>query len=609
LGTAIGAALDPPPEEPRVRPLVTVVPLYHDQIEKGGVGFVAPRVPTNVSGFFFFGRKPNGRTEFFAAGGTDSALRTSLNTAVQYAGRLTALQKARAREIVRDRAGSPETLDAARELVRAGPLYATEYKVELPHSGGEGPARTGLLGLAVATVFLLGALPAVRLGGVLAWCVGPRISLAALLGALLFAGAAAYAIGGTTRELRVLLIAVVLVSPLRGALEGLLSIVDVPRGFLLVNLVQPALIGAGALAFLAWPREQRQSMHPGLVAGWIAIAAAAALDILTQTVGPTVYAIGLVQYLLYPTFALLLWQAMGKEDSHRFAELLILGALAVSISIGLEVIDLLKFPESVPGRSLPKPRYGGTTGSFIHAGILLGTTIPLAVGWAVSRRTRAGVALGVGAMIALIAGLALTLGRGGFVIAAIALVLLFIASGSKVRLRMLAIGVLAVAIALPVSFAAGRSPTSIVERGRTFTKPNQSVVNRGHWRVMRHALERYWDSPLPERLFGRGLAATGNAARVAGGVPDVTDNYLLKVLAETGIVGLLAIGAFLIWALSVFWRATFGSEDALLAAAGAAGLALSADFMLLPVLEIQVLSMVWWLLLATSLRSREAASP
>ena len=99
----------------------------------------------------------------------------------------------------------------------------------------------------------------------------------------------------------------IILSTLRGALLGLSNQINLPDGLTAVNAIQPALIAGCAAAVLLerrlrFPRDTR----PLLVA-WVLIAAVAILDFGTQTVGFHLYAIGLAQYLTYPTMAVLPW--------------------------------------------------------------------------------------------------------------------------------------------------------------------------------------------------------------------------------------------------------------------------------------------------------------
>jgi O-antigen ligase len=118
------------------------------------------------------------------------------------------------------------------------------------------------------------------------------------------------------------------------------------------------------------------------------------------------------------------------------------------------------------------------------------------------------------------------------------------------------------------------------------------------------ALRRFDHAPLPQKVLGQGLAATGNTRKLAGLEPISTESYVLKLLVEVGIVGLLAIGAILIWALAVFirlaWRARGRPEVQSLAAAGV-GLTLYAA--IYPTLEPQLTALTWWLLLVLALKA------
>jgi O-antigen ligase len=89
------------------------------------------------------------------------------------------------------------------------------------------------------------------------------------------------------------------------------------------------------------------------------------------------------------------------------------------------------------------------------------------------------------------------------------------------------------------------------------------------------------------------------------------ESYYLKLLVETGVVGLVLLGGFLLWALVIFALGAWRPASLWAASVAAAGLGLSLYNVIYPALETQILSMTWWLLFALCLRARlhEPGSP
>jgi O-antigen ligase len=307
-------------------------------------------------------------------------------------------------------------------------------------------------------------------------------------------------------------------------------------------------------------------------------------------------------------FAVVLWQALGPDEGRRLAVLLIWLSIGVAISVALQAAGLVSFSESVSGEGLSTPRYGGATGSFIHASIFLGTAIPILAGWLLAQRSRAGVVRGAIGLAVLLGGLALTFGRAGVGIAAIGLVLLFLASPWRTRLQILAVAAAALAIAIPASWAAGRSPSGLADRLAGVVDPDDPG-NEARIRGQEHALNTFRDAPPSEKVLGNGLASTGNARKLASLGSASTESFVLKLLVETGLVGLIAIGAVLIWTAAVFLRLCFSSVPPLAKGVGAAGFGLFVDGFLFQTLEVQLIAMTWWLMLVIALRERRLSRP
>ena len=436
---------------------------------------------------------------------------------------------------------------------------------------------------------------------------GPELTYTLLTGLTFGAMGLAFALRGE-REVRLLLAAVVLITPFRGAVLASLEAIGAPGATLIVNAIQPALVLSAALGVLALGRTRVRPMPAILAAGVMVIAAVCAVNVLTQTVGLTVFAIGAAQYLTYPVFALALWQVLGPDGGRLAARALIWLGLAVSLTVAIEAVGLVSFEQSLSGEGLETARYGGATGSFLHASIFIGTTIPILAGWLLGQHSRAGALAGALGLSVLIGGLALTFGRAGIGIAAIGVLLLFLASPWRTRFRMLAVGVVALAIALPISWAAGRAPDKLFDRVVAVVDPDDSG-NRARIRGQKAAFNNWRDSSLAEHVLGDGLASTGNARRLASLGSQSPESFMLKLLVETGIVGLLTIGAILIWTAILFLRVCFSAAPPLVKGVGAAGFGLFVDGFFYQTLEVQLIAMTWWLLLVIALRQLTVARP
>jgi hypothetical protein len=323
-------------------------------------------------------------------------------------------------------------------------------------------------------------------------------------------------------------------------------------------------------------------------------------------VGLKLYAIGFAQYLVYPTLAVLAWPLLERRDRDRLVFALAGLGVLVAVSIFLEA-EGVPFVEAVraaaPGGGI---RYGGATGSYLHASIFLGTTAVLTAGALLSRWSRRGALVGTGALGVILAGLGLTYSRGGVAIAAIGLVvLLVVLRGARPRLTLIAVAVVATGIGLGLSAVIGASPAQVASRTGSGTSIQADRGNQLRLEAMRDAIHDYKQLPALEKAIGQGLASTGNAGKLASTNPNPTESYPLKLLLEVGIVGLLAIGAIIVWAVVRFAMLAWSATDPLLKGVGAAGLALSADALAYPTLEVQLIALVWWLLVVLCLGPRD----
>jgi hypothetical protein len=426
----------------------------------------------------------------------------------------------------------------------------------------------------------------------------------------------------------VVLGALLIIAPMRGGVLALAYEVGISNPSLTVNALQPTMIAAAALAALG--RGILHITSPGgvmIVVGWLTFAVSAILNVATQTVGLEIYVLGLGQYLTYPTMAVLAWVALRPTHLETMSRVFLALAVLVSVSLVLEAFGLARFEESSPPTAahLSLPRWGGSTGSYLHASIFLGTAAVLAAGTAIGsagwrRNLVAGATLSV-----LFGGLFLTNSRGGFAIASFGVLALLIAKGWSTRLKLVSAVTASVALGLTMAYlvtigsnppvasssAADQRATvgGLTERLETSADLRGDSAHRLRLEAMKRAATRFLDAPVPQQLFGEGVAATGNTRKLADARPVATESLPLKYLVEVGVVGSLLIAAFMLWAVLVFlrvlWRSCRSRLVSVEAGIAAAALALSGYGIAFPILEPQLLALTWWLFLVLSLKVLE----
>jgi hypothetical protein len=568
-----------------------------------------------------------------------TALDFAASSGIRYAVALTRHEN----RLMRKRSDPARVRELQKSVIRQPGRFRVEYSPaaltgEAATSFPRGPWRTGLIGVMVG-VLLLGAgrmaatrrwLPATATGlaiertGRLPATIGSAaagVAVAGILAALASTSTTAYTVvlvglilsaafaftraeGG--RAVRALVGGVIVLSAIRGALLGLSNAINLPDGLTTVNAIQPAIIAGCALAVLLDRRGRLPRDSRPLLVGWVVIAAVAILDLATQTVGFHVYAIGLAQYLTYPTLAVLAWLAMERGDPERLVRLFVLVGAVVAVSVFAEALGLIRFVEAAApnGDIVTGNRYGGATGSYLHASIFLGTTAVLALALVLERwRRRDGVIAAV--MLAMIvAAMGLTLSRGGFAIAAVGALALFAGASRLDRRRLLGTGLAVILAAAVLGVAGGVTPAKLGSRLGSGLSASGDPGNAERFSRMHAALNDFRDLPVAEKAFGEGLAATGNARVVAGFQALAVESYPLKLLLEVGLVGALAIGAYMVWAAARFAKTSIRGPNRLLRSAAAAGLGLSAYGLLYPTLEVQLLAMTWWMLLVVCLATR-----
>jgi O-Antigen ligase len=624
---AVGAVREPPSEDNSTVAVWAVNPAQLDRAKVPEFG--APPLP----GVTFRANPDAGiGGALIKATRTDEerALSAVYGAASEYVQRLTARQDRWLQRALRQ--GSGRRLRAARQSVLDAPArYELRYASPSTGAGGaSAPLRGALIGLLVfgiAATLISAARrretasrsrhdggPASSLASLRpsAWIAGSVLASAGLVAlsaasagaytflfiALLFGVGFLYAFWGGSRSIRILLIAVIAVAPFRGALLALADAIDLPNAFLTSNAIQPSLIAACAAAALLAHRSILRDEPPLLVAAWVAIAVVAVLDFATQTVGLKLYAVGVAQYLVYPTFALLAWPLLEARDREWLVWGFVALGVLVAVSIFLEAAGVY-FNEAVRDPH----RLGGATGSYLHAAIFLGTTAVLALGALFARWSRLNALGTVAAVGVMVGGAGLTYSRGGFGIAAIGALVLFVVLAGRNRLRLVGVAIAATVLGLALSSALGPTPGELASRTSSGASGAGDPGNAKRIAAMRAAINEYRALPIAKKAFGKGLASTGNAGKLTSQEPDPTESYPLKLLVEGGAVGLLLIGGVLVWAVFRFAWTAWAAADPLLKGVGAAGVGLSAESLIYPTLEVQLISVTWWLLLVLCLRA------
>ncbi len=621
----VGAASEPPSEDGAS---VFVFPLSPAQLENAGIPDFEPPA---LAGAKFHANETAGigsGSIKASRASEDRALSVARAGADDYLRWLTARQDRWLKNPL-NRGDDPEVRTVRRSVLDDRARYVLKYVSPAAGAGDASPALRGaLLGLLVG--LLAAALLATRRpepapaggdGAAMASAPAPTtpwIGAAALASAgvvalastastggytfgfiaLTFLVAFAYALRGGPTAIRTLLICVIAVAPFRGAILALADAIDLPNAYLSFNAIQPSLIAACAAAVLLAHRELLFQAPRALRYAWAAIALACVLDLATQTVGLKLYAIGLAQYLVYPTFALLAWPLLRPRDRQWLVWALCGLGAAVALSEFLEAGGVY-FTEAVKD---PK-RLGGATGSYLHSSIFLGTTVVLALGALFARWSRRNALLAIGVVGVMVGGLALTYSRGGFGIAILGgLVLLAVLHGRD-RLRLVGVAVAATALGLALGAVIGPSSGgALASRTSSGASIEGDPGNAKRLEAMKEAFNSYRALPAKEKVLGKGIASTGNAGKLTSQEPDPTESYPLKVLVETGAIGALLIGAVLIWAVVCFARTAWRAEDRVLKGIGAAGLGLSAESIIYPTLEVQLIALTFWLLLAVALK-------
>lgn len=432
-----------------------------------------------------------------------------------------------------------------------------------------------------------------------------------LLAIAIFLAALFAALAGGRRGVRGLVALAVVLAPLRGGLLAIADDLSLSDPGLTVNALVPALIAAATIGCIVQRRPRREELSQPLLIGWAVIAVAALLSFPATVVGLKLYGIGLAQYLVYPTLALLLWVMLEPGDGRRLTRLVIVVGGVVGATVLLQAMGVEGFIQAASAQvdGLAANRFAGITGSYLHTSAFLGIVAVLTMGELPALR-RGWERFAGSALLALIlSGVVLTFSRSGVVIATIGVIALFAFATQGMRARFAALVVPAIAVAIAAGSIGGVSPGAAGERVTSGLNPTEDQGNKLRRESFELGFEVYGNASSAQKLIGRGVASTGNAQQlVVDDAPPVTvESYYLKLLVETGAIGLLLVGGFLLWAGIVFALGAWRPPDPWLASVAAAGLGLSLYNVIYPALETQILALAWWLLLAVFLRARADA--
>jgi O-antigen ligase len=435
-----------------------------------------------------------------------------------------------------------------------------------------------------------------------------------LLAIGIFLAALAVALWGGRVSLRGLAVCAIVLAPLRGGVLELANDLSLSDPGLTANAIVPALVAAVAIGCIVRLRPKLDDFPRPLLIGWALIAAAALLSFPASVVGLKLYGIGLAQYLVYPTFALAVWPLLEPGDTRRLSRLVIGLGLLVAATVLAQAAGVEGFIQAASAQvdGLAANRYAGITGSYLHTSAFLGCTAVLAMGELTSLRSTGARLGGTALLAAILSGVVLTFSRSGVVISMIGVIALFVFAVAGARGRFAAMAIPAIVIALVAGAIGGVSPSAAGERVSSGFNPTKDAGNKLRTESFNKGFDVYGEATFPQQVVGRGVASTGNAQQlVDDAAPKVTvESYYLKLLVETGAIGLLLIGGFLVWAAVIFALSAWKPASAWAAGVAAAGFGLSLYNVIYPALETQILALTWWLLLVVCLRIRsETVSP
>jgi O-antigen ligase len=420
-----------------------------------------------------------------------------------------------------------------------------------------------------------------------------------------FAAALAVGLRWDRQGLRWLVVVAVVLAPLRGGLLALGDEVGLGNSGLAINALVPALVAALTIGVAIRLRPRLDELPRLLLVGWGLIAAVAVLNLPVQDVGLKLYGVGLAQYLVYPTLAIAAWPLYERGDLEKLSRLFIAMGLVVAVTVLIQATGIESFIQSASAEveGLAANRYAGITGSYLHTSAFLGVAAVLIMGEILRLESSRSRVIGSALLAVVLCGEILTFSRSGIVIAGLGFLSLLVLVAAGRRLSFAAVVIPAAIVALVIGAIGGVGPGAAGARVSSGFDPSGDKGNSLRSEAFGEGIDRFRENSIAHETLGEGLGSTGNARKLVSGEVFTVESYYLKLLVETGVVGTIAIGGFLVWAAFVFARILWLRRRPWIASVAAAGLGLSLYNAIYPALETQVLALVWWLLLALCLRA------
>ncbi len=414
------------------------------------------------------------------------------------------------------------------------------------------------------------------------------------------------------RGLRWILVIAIILAPVRGGLLALADDVNLGNSGLAVNALVPALVAALTVGVLIRLRPRPRDLPKALLIGWVLIAVAAVVNLAAEKVGLKLYGVGLAQYLVYPTMVIAAWPLYEEGDLRKLSRLLIAMGVVVAITVLMQALGVEGFIQAASAEveGLAANRYAGITGSYLHTSAFLGVIAVLVMGELLNLRKPLEQAAGSLLLTLILCGEILTFSRSGIVIAGLGLVVFLALIAVNRRVIFVAMVVPAVGVALLTSTLVGHvDPTAQAARITGAANPTGDQGNSLRTEAFGDGLERFKSNGVAQEALGEGLGSTGNARKLVSGQIFAVESFYLKLLVETGVFGLIAIGGFFVWAMFYFAREIWFHRKPWFASVATAALGLSLYNVIYPALETQILALVWWLLLAMCLRGDPGGNP